>query len=127
MMMGEGPGFMFPMVLKKLNLTPEQNTQVQTIMASHRDTFRSLFKQLEAAHETMANRFFTPGRLTADDVTPQAKTIHQIREQLMNEGLKVAIEIREVLTPEQLTKASQLKAKMQAMQEQMRSMFDDEE
>ena len=127
LMMGGGPGFMFPMILKKLNLTQEQDTKVQTIMASHRDAFRSLFKQLEAAHETMANRFFTPGRLTSDDVTSQAKPIHQIREQLMNEGLKVAVEVREVLTPEQLTKASQLKQKMQAVQEQMRGVFDDED
>ena len=125
MMMGDGPGMMFPLMLKKLDLTADQDTQVQNIMAAHREIFKALFTKLEAAHNEMANKFFTPGALGAADLTSQTQVVSQIREQLMNEGLKVALEVREVLTPEQLAKAAQLKAQMQALHAQMRNFFEE--
>ena len=125
MMMGDGPGMMLPLMLKKLDLTAEQDTQVQNIMATHRDAFKALFTKLEAAHEEMANKFFTPGQLSAADLASQTQVVSQIREQLMNEGLKVALEVREVLTPDQLAKAAQLKDQMQALHAQMRSFFEE--
>lgn len=124
-MMGDGPGMMLPLMLKKLDLTTEQNTQVQNIMAAHRDTFKALFTQLEAAHEEMANKFFASGALGAADLTSQTQAVSQIREQLMNEGLKVALEVRGVLTPAQLAKAAQLKDQMQAIHAEMRSLFEE--
>ena len=125
MMMGDGPGMMFPLMLKKLELTTDQDAQVQNIMAAHRDTFKTLFTQLEAAHEEMASKFFAPGPLSAADLTSQTQGVSQLREQLMNEGLKVALEIRGVLTPDQLAKAAQLKDQMQALHAQMRSFFEE--
>jgi Spy/CpxP family protein refolding chaperone len=125
MMMGDGPGMMLPLMLKKLELTAEQDTQVQNIMAAHRDAFKTLFTKLEAAHEEMANKFFAPGELNTADLTSQTQGMSQLREQLMNEGLKVALEIRGVLTPEQIAKAAQLKDQMQALHAEMRSLFED--
>ena len=125
MMMGDGPGMMLPLMLKKLELTADQDAQVQNIMAAHRDTFKNLFTQLEAAHEEMASKFFAPGPLSAADLTSQTQGVSQLREQLMNEGLKVALEIRGVLTPDQLAKAAQLKDQMQALHAQMRSFFEE--
>ena len=125
MMMGDGPGMMFPLMLKKLELTTDQDTQVQNIMAAHRDAFKTLFTKLEAAHEEMANKFFAPGELNTADLTSQTQGMSQLREQLMNEGLKVALEIRGVLTPEQIAKAAQLKDQMQALHAEMRSLFED--
>jgi Spy/CpxP family protein refolding chaperone len=125
MMMGDGPGMMFPLLLKKLDLTSEQDARIKEIMTAHRDTFHSLFKQLETAHDAMTDRFFTPGDLKATDLDSQSQNVKQLREQLMNEGLKVGVEIRNVLTPEQLTKAAQIKEKMRAMHQQMRSLMED--
>ena len=45
----------------------------------------------------------------------------------MTEGLKVGVEIRNVLTPDQLTKAAQIKEKMQTMHEQMRGLMEDDD
>lgn len=125
--MMDGPGMMLPMMLKKLNLTPEQDGRVQEIMDAHKPMFKALFTQLKTAHEDMAGRFFAPGSLTATDLTPQTTQVKQLREQLMNEGVKVALEVREVLTSEQLAKAEELRKKMEAMHEQMRGMMEDEE
>jgi len=120
-----GPGMMLPFMLKKLNLTADQQAKVDQIMASHRQTFQGLFTQMETAHDALAGKLFTSEPLTADDATLTALTgpISPIRDQLMREGLKVAIEVRQVLTPDQLTQASTLHAQMKALHAQERALM----
>jgi predicted transcriptional regulator len=96
-------------------------------MAAHRQTFRTLFKQLEAAHEAMTDKFFTAGELSTADLTQQTQNVKQLREQLTNEGINVAMEIRSVLTAEQLAKAAQLKDRMREMHAEMRSLFEEKD
>ena len=117
---------MFPMmILKKLDLTSEQRTRIQEIMAAHRNSLRSLFEQLETTHDQISTKFFAPGSLTASDLAPQTQSMSRLREALINEGLKAALEIRQALTPEQLVKAAQLQEKMREMREEMRQLLDD--
>lgn len=120
-----GPGMMLPFMLKKLNLTADQQAKVDQIMTEHRPTFQSLFSQMETAHDGLAAKLFSSEILTADDATLTALTgpTSSIRDQLMREGLKVAIEVRNVLTPEQLRQASALHAQMKALHDQMRGLM----
>jgi Spy/CpxP family protein refolding chaperone len=122
-MAGDGAGIALPLLLRGANLTADQKSQVQQIMANHRATFRDLFGQLRAAQDQMANKLFSAGRLQEADLAPQVQQIAQLRNQLADEGLKVVLEIRGVLTPEQLAKASQLKSQMQSLHSQMRSLW----
>jgi len=122
-MMGGGPGMMLPLMLKGADLTAEQEKQVQEIMAAHRQTFRTLSSQLRAANDEMNNKLFAPGEVKADDLTPLVQKVSQLRQQLMQEGLKVALEVRGVLTPEQLGKAAQVKERMQALHTEMRGLL----
>jgi Spy/CpxP family protein refolding chaperone len=122
-----GPGMMLPLMLKKLDLTPEQQAKVDQIMESHRANFRKFFPQMEAAHEAFAAKLFTPGPLTAADVSDQTVQISQLREQLMQEGLAVALEVRNLLTPEQLAKAAELHTKMKTLRAEMRGVMEDKE
>jgi len=120
------PGFMFPlMTLKKLDLTPTQESRIEEIMAAQQGSLKSLFKQLEAAHEQVTAKFLAPGSLSTADFAQHTQNISQLREQLMQEGLKAALAIREVLTPEQLAKAAQMQQKMRAMRTEMRQLFED--
>ena len=120
-MMGDGPGMMLPLVLKKLNLTDEQKTQVQGIMESYRETVQPLFQQLKTLHEGMADKFYTSGDLTADDFTSQTQQTSLLQEQIKNAGLNAALNVRAVLTPDQLAQAAQIKSQMQALWAQMHS------
>ncbi|MBI3079732.1 MAG: hypothetical protein HYY85_22515, partial [Deltaproteobacteria bacterium] len=79
--------------------------------------------QMRAAREELGDRLLTPGGLQAEDVSPQVQRIAQLREQLMQEGLRATLEIRGVLTPEQLAKAAQVKARMQALRAEMRTLL----
>jgi Spy/CpxP family protein refolding chaperone len=122
-MMQDGPGMLLPLVLKGIDLTEEQEKQINEIMTAHRATFRTLFGELQAAHRDMADRLFTPGSVQAEDLTPQIQQVAKLREQLMREGLTVALEVRGLLTPAQLAKAAEIKDRMRALHTEMRGLF----
>ena len=123
MWMGDGPGMMLPMLLRGLDLTDEQEAQIKTIMSNNRGKLRPLFQQLRTLHEEVANKLLTTGDISRDDLAPQLQQMEQIRGQLMEEGLTVMLEVRKVLTAEQLTKAAQLKERMHALHQEMRGLF----
>jgi Spy/CpxP family protein refolding chaperone len=122
-MIEDGPGMLLPLVLKGIDLTEEQEKQVNEIMTAHRATFRTLFGELQAAHRDLADRLFAPGSVQVEDLTPQIQQVAKLREQLMQEGLKVALEVRGLLTPEQLAKAAEIKDRMRALHTEMRGLF----
>jgi Spy/CpxP family protein refolding chaperone len=124
-MIGEGPGMMLPLVLKGLDLTEAQEKQVRTIMQAHRATLRTLFGELKVAQEEMVDKLLMPGDVRAGDLTSQSQRVAQLREQLMQEGLKVALEVRGILTPEQLAKAAEIKERMRSLHTEMRDLFRD--
>ena len=121
---GDGTGMALPLLLRGAKLTPDQKAQVQQIMTNHRGRFRDLFSKLRATQDQMANKLFSAERLQEADLAPQVQEISQLRNQLAEQGLKVVLEIRGVLTPEQLAKASQLKSQMQSLHSQMRSLWE---
>ena len=51
MMMGEGAGFMLPLVLHRANLTPEQHEKVRKILESDRQDLQKLFSALGKAND----------------------------------------------------------------------------
>jgi Spy/CpxP family protein refolding chaperone len=123
-----GPGMMAggPMGLRMLlhgaNLTADQKTQVQQIMANHRPNFQNLFSQLRTAQDQLSNQFLSPGALNEADLAPQLQQVASIRSQIADESLKAALEVRNILTPDQLTNAAQLKSQMENLRSQMRNL-----
>ena len=121
---GDGPSIMLPLVLRHANLTADQQAQVHKIMDADHQNLRALFKQLETANDHLADKLFAPGTVQATDLAPQVQQITQLRQQLMEQGLKTALAIRAVLTPEQLAKVSQLKDRMEKLQTEMRTVLE---
>ena len=123
-MFGDGPGMMLPLVLRHADLTADQQTEVHKIMEADHQNLQALFKQLQTANDQLADKLFATGPVQAADLTPQVQQITQLRQQLMEQGLKTALAIRAVLTPDQLAKVSQLKDRMEKLQAEMRSIFE---
>ena len=126
-MMGDGPGMMLPLLLRGADLTPEQKTQVQKIMANNRDEFHTLFNQVRAAQKDLVDQLFASKAVTVDKLAPQVQLVTQLRGQLLQKGLKTALEVRGVLTPEQLTKAAQRRDRLQALHAEMHSLLEEKE
>ena len=115
-------GPMLPMLIKGGELTDAQRGQVKQIVANHRPQFEGLVKQLRAARETLDTRLFGKDAVTAADVTPTVQQISQLRSQLMQESLLVALEIRNIMTPDQLAKAAQFRERLSALRQEMQSL-----
>lgn len=121
---GDSPAMLLHLVLKQADLTPDQQTQVHKIMDADHQNLRALFAQLQAANKQLADKLLAPGAVQAADLTPQVQQITQLRQQLMEQGVKTALAVRAVLTPAQLTKVSQLKDRAETLQAELRSLFD---
>lgn len=121
---GRDSGLALPFLIRAVNLTPEQNTRVRAILSSHRTATRSTMEQLRKAQEELADKLITPGQVQAADVQPQLQQIGQLREQLLHDSAQIALDVRAILTPEQLAKAGQVKTRMQQLRVEMRQLFE---
>ena len=120
----DGLGMTLPAILRGVNLTSDQEAQVRQILASHRPTFQALWQQLRTAQESMADRLFGAAAVQSTDFAPSLQQVAQVREQLAQESLKVALEIRAVLTADQLTRAAQIKDRLRALRSEERALFE---
>ena len=120
---GPGPGMLFPMMLRQLDLTDAQRAQVKEIMARHRTKLGPLFKQVRAAHDEVASKLFAPGAVTADDLAPSIQRLGQAKQALLQEWVQAALETRAILTPQQLAKAADVKQRLDALHAQMKELL----
>jgi Spy/CpxP family protein refolding chaperone len=124
-MHGDSPAMMLHMILRQADLTPEQQDRVHEIMESDHQTLRTLFQQLQDANDQLGDKLFAPGTVQLADLMPQVQQITQLRQQLMEQGIKTALAIRAVLTPQQLARVAQIKSQVEKLQAEMRNLLKD--
>ena len=121
--MDRGP-WMFLLLFKGAALTPDQETRVRAILAAHRANARDLMRQLRAAREGIVDKLVAPGSVAAGDLEPLRQQIIQLEEQLSQDRLGAALEIRALLTPDQLAKAQRVKDRVRELRAEMRALFE---
>ncbi len=121
--MDRGPG-LFMLLFKGAALTPDQETHVRAILAAHRANARDLMGQLRAARQGIVDKLVAPGAVAAGDLEPLRQQIIQLEEQLSQDRLGAALEIRALLTPDQLAKAQRLKDRVRELRAEMRALFE---
>jgi len=125
MLFGEGPGLMLPLMIRHADLTDEQERRVQEILAADRDHLQELLRQLDAANDALAQKLIAPGKVDAAALQPEVERVSRLRQALMERGLKSALAIRAVLTPEQLAKAAAVQTKLRKLQAEMRELLEE--
>jgi Spy/CpxP family protein refolding chaperone len=110
-------------LLHRLNLTDAQRTQIQTILSQERESAGTLFQQLHSDKAALSDKFFAPGALQSADLEPQVKQLAGVQQQLLEQRIQTAVAIRNVLSPEQLSQAAQLKSQIQSLREQMHNLL----
>jgi Spy/CpxP family protein refolding chaperone len=110
-------------LLYKVGLTDAQKSQVKDILTAHRPTLKSLRSQLQANREAIADKLLGPGVLQEADLQPFAQEANGLRDQLAQEWFKVMIEVRGILTPEQLAQAAQLKDQLRTLRNEKRALL----
>ena len=119
---GRGDGELWLMI-RAANLTPEQQTRVRAILSAHRTTARPLIEQLRQAQQELGGKLLAPGQVQAADLQPQLQRIGQLRDQLAQDSAGAALEVRAVLTPEQLARVAQTKERLRQLREEMRQLM----
>jgi len=121
---GGGPdgGMMLPLLLGKLDLTDSQHQQVHVILTAHRATFQSVFSQLRDAQQALEAKLLSTDPVQLADVAPQIQRIADLRKQILEQGVAIALEVRGVLTPQQLAHAADLHTQIAALRAQMRAL-----
>jgi Spy/CpxP family protein refolding chaperone len=117
-------GMMLPLLLRSAHLSPEQDAKVREILAARRTASRALVGELRQAQEDLADKLFAPGVVKDTDLQPQLQKIAQLREQLLQEGAKATLEVRALLTPEQLGRAAQVKDRFRQLRTEMRQLVE---
>jgi Spy/CpxP family protein refolding chaperone len=118
-----GPMLLSPELLQTADLTADQKTKLEVIRQSYRDARESLFSQLHTAEDGLRSRFLAPGALSEADLTSAVSTVSQLRQQLMQQDVKEALDVRSVLTPDQLSKMASTHQQLETLHSQMRAVM----
>ena len=110
------------MGLQAAHLTADQQSHVNQIMQSNRSRTVALIEQLESIHEQIADRLLAPGTVTASDLAPLEDQAAQLDAQIQQQALNASVQIRAILTPDQVARMAQFHRKMSALQDQMRTL-----
>jgi protein CpxP len=109
---GRGPGGMFGLPLRELDLTDAQREQVKAIMASHRDEQKAAGDKMMAArkalHEAIAAETFNEAAIRA-----AAGEVGAAEADAAVLQAKIHGEVFAILTPEQVKKAKELRSEME--------------
>ncbi len=112
-----------PVFLRSADLTPAQKTQVRKILHDNRANMRDESSKMHTAREQIAAKLFSTGPVTQSDLAPQTKQIAQVEQQMLENELNVALQVRKILTPEQLQKVAQFHQKFENLHHQMRALM----
>ena len=124
---GDDPGLMLPMLLQGVGLTDDQKKQVRDILKADHATLFGLFGQLRTANQALADKLVSTGPVTQQDLQPLVDQVMKVRGDIVNHGLQVVLQVRGLLTADQLAKAADVKTKMRALRAQMRELLGEPE
>ncbi len=119
---GRGEGEL-ALMIRAADLTPEQQTRVREILSAHRAAARPVVEQLRGAQAELGDKLLAPGSVQAADLQPLLQRIGQLRDQLARDSAAAALEVRAVLTPEQLARVARTKARLSELREEMRHLM----
>src|SRR5881397_3989835 len=110
-------------VLHALALSADQKQGVHDIVREHRPTLAQLGANEMTARQAIADKLPGTGTVTQNDLEALVQQESQARTALMRERMATALEVRKVLTPEQIQKAATIHAGMKQLHDQMRQLL----
>jgi Spy/CpxP family protein refolding chaperone len=118
-------GLMSPRMLNALNLTPEQKAQIEISKEAFRQAQRTYLAEVTVLRKEVADKLFGSNPVREADVAPQITKIADLREKILREGFRIALEVRSVLRPDQLAKAAAIRQQLQEIQSEVRQLYNE--
>ena len=94
--------------LEQLNLTPEQQTAIQSIRDQAQPAKQELRQKLRQEWETMRS-LLADSNTTRDQLRAQHQKMLSLRQEMGNQRFETMLDIRDQLTPEQQAKLAELR------------------
>jgi Spy/CpxP family protein refolding chaperone len=116
-------GLVLGIPLGAMNLSPEQDKQVGDILAAYRTSSRPVIRQIRQAQVALADKLVVPGQLQSADLQPQLQQISQLRTQLLAMSAQAMLDIRGVLTPEQIATGAQVRIRLGQIRTEMSQLL----
>ena len=110
-------------MLHALDLSADQKQKVQDILTAHRAALAPLAANEKAAKQAIADKLEGTGTVTPQDLDALVQQESQARTALLRERLAAALDVRSVLTPDQIQKAATIRAGVKDLRAQMRQLF----
>jgi len=118
-------GLMSPRLLNSLNLTPEQLAKIEVSKNAFREAQRAYLSEIRVLRQEVGDRLFGSNRVAEADVARTITKIADLREKILREGFRIALEVRNVLTPEQLAKAATIRQHLIEIQSEVRELYNE--
>lgn len=111
------------LMIQAAGLSPDQQAKVRAILGAHRAATRPVVGQLRQSQQELGAKLLGPGQVQIADLQPQLQRISQLRDQLAQDSAQAALEVRAVLSPDQLAKVAQTKERLRQLREEMRQLI----
>jgi Spy/CpxP family protein refolding chaperone len=118
-------GLMSPRLLNSLNLTPDQVTRIEAAKNAFRQAQRAYLNEVRGLRKEIADKLFGRNPVGEADVAAQITKIADLREKILRDGFRIALDVRSVLRPDQLAKAAQIRQQLQGIQDEVRGLFNE--
>jgi Spy/CpxP family protein refolding chaperone len=118
-------GLMSPRLLNALNLTPEQKAQIERSKDAFREAQRAYLREITPLRKEVADKLFGPNPVREADVAAQITKIADLRERILGQGFRIALEVRAVLRPDQVAKAAAIRQQLQEIQSEVQQLYSD--
>ena len=108
-----------------MNLTPEQAAKIEESKNALREANKAYVKEVVPLRKEIADKLFGPNPVREGDVASQITKIADLREKILREGFRIALEVRQVLRPDQLTKAAAIRQQLLEIQNEVRGLYNE--
>jgi Spy/CpxP family protein refolding chaperone len=116
-------GLVMGIPLGAMNLTAEQDQRVSETLSAYHAESAPLIRQLCQAQRALADKLFASGQLGAADLEPKLQEITRRRTQLLEMSARAMVDIRNVLTPQQIAVGGQVRARLGQLRAEMRQLL----
>jgi Spy/CpxP family protein refolding chaperone len=122
-----GPGGAMPlplmMLIRQANLTSDQQAKVHDIMRANFSQAQPLLEQLRSVHDQIADKLMSTGTVGASDLTPLQTQEAQIHQQLDSQMMSTALQIRGLLSADQLARIASLHSQLKSLRSQIDALL----
>lgn len=109
----------FALMLRESNLSEEQQTKLHGILDANRNETKPLTEKLRSTKDEIASKMLGSGKVSAADLKSLQKQAEDLQHQIDSKSIDASLQIRSMLTPDQLSKAAGMHQKMAEMRAQM--------